>query len=84
MFKLFFLFGTKFSCQGKCTRSFHPTVNDGAECHSKSLGYTDVEAEEMNTIDFYCANCKYNQHQSFVCGELMSSDESSCAEVRFD
>ncbi|CAI9760392.1 unnamed protein product [Fraxinus pennsylvanica] len=73
--------GSLLCCQGKCMRSFHPTVKDGAEYHCKSLGYTDVEAEEMNTIDFYCANCKYNQHQCFVCGELGSSDESSHAEV---
>lgn len=29
--------------------------------------------------NFYCKNCKYKQHQCFVCGELGSSDKSSGA-----
>jgi hypothetical protein len=31
--------------------------------------------------DFICKNCKYKQHQCFVCGKLGSSDLSSEAEV---
>ncbi|KAL2523748.1 Protein ENHANCED DOWNY MILDEW 2 [Abeliophyllum distichum] len=69
--------GSLFCCEGKCKRSFHLT----AESHCKSLGYTDAEMKKMKTIDFYCKNCEYKQHQCFVCGELGSSDESSGAEV---
>ncbi|KAL2476047.1 Protein ENHANCED DOWNY MILDEW 2 [Abeliophyllum distichum] len=56
------------SCEGKCIRSFHPTVEEGAD-------------SAMNTIDFCCKNCGYKQPQCFACGELGSSDESSAAEV---
>ncbi|KAL2495850.1 Protein ENHANCED DOWNY MILDEW 2 [Forsythia ovata] len=67
--------------KGKCIRSFHPTVEDGADSVCSSLGYTNAEVEAMKNIDFYCKNCEYKQHQCFACGELGSSDESSGAEV---
>ncbi|KAL2495852.1 Protein ENHANCED DOWNY MILDEW 2 [Forsythia ovata] len=56
------------SCEGKCTRSFHTTVEEGAD-------------SAMKNIDFCCKNCGYKQPQCFACGELGSSDESSGAEV---
>ncbi|KAL2496007.1 Protein ENHANCED DOWNY MILDEW 2 [Forsythia ovata] len=73
--------GTLLCCEGKCIRSFHPTVEDGADSVCSSLGYTNAEVEAMKNIDFYCKNCEYKQHQCFACGELGSSDESSGAEV---
>ena len=30
---------------------------------------------------FFCNNCRYQQHQCFVCGKLGSSDQSSVPEV---
>lgn len=73
--------GTLLCCEGKCIRSFHPTVEDGADSECSSLGYTHAELEALKNIDFYCKNCEYKQHQCFACGELGSSDESSGAEV---
>ncbi|CAA2998858.1 ENHANCED DOWNY MILDEW 2 [Olea europaea subsp. europaea] len=73
--------GTLFCCEGKCIRSFHPTVEDGVDSECSSLGYTHAELEAMKKVDFYCKNCEYKQHQCFACGELGSSDESSGAEV---
>ncbi|CAI9784116.1 unnamed protein product [Fraxinus pennsylvanica] len=73
--------GTLLCCEGKCIRSFHPTVEDGADSECSSLGYTHGEMEAMKNIDFYCKNCEYKQHQCFACGELGSSDESFGAEV---
>ncbi|KZV29512.1 hypothetical protein F511_00790 [Dorcoceras hygrometricum] len=68
-------------CEGKCLRSFHPTVEDGAESSCPSLGYTEAEYEAIEKVEFYCKNCELKQHQCFGCGNLGSSDELSGAEV---
>ncbi|CAA3017311.1 ENHANCED DOWNY MILDEW 2 [Olea europaea subsp. europaea] len=73
--------GNILCCEGKCIRSFHPTIEDGADSKCSSLGYTNAELKAMKNIDFYCKNCEYKLHQCFVCGELGSSDELSGAEV---
>ncbi|KAI9083279.1 hypothetical protein K1719_034811 [Acacia pycnantha] len=69
-------------CEGKCLRSFHATVDatmvDGFYM-CESLGYTRTEVDAIP--NFFCANCKYKQHQCYVCGKLGSSDESSNPEV---
>ncbi|PON48472.1 Cdk-activating kinase assembly factor [Parasponia andersonii] len=65
-------------CQGRCMRSFHATEDAGGDC-CPSLGYTDAQVKAIPT--FFCANCKYQQHQCFVCRSLGSSDSSSTAEV---
>ncbi|XVF03728.1 hypothetical protein REPUB_Repub05bG0018800 [Reevesia pubescens] len=66
-------------CEGRCMRSFHPTVEDGEESVCESLGFTQAQVEAMQT--FLCKNCEYNRHQCFACGKLGSSDKSSGAEV---
>lgn len=33
------------SCDGKCLRSFHATVDDGAESQCKSLGFTKAHVK---------------------------------------
>ncbi|XP_073297229.1 protein ENHANCED DOWNY MILDEW 2-like isoform X1 [Primulina huaijiensis] len=68
-------------CEGKCLRSFHPTVEDGADSSCPSLGYTEAEYEAIEKVEFYCKNCQIKQHQCFGCGNLGSSDELSGAEV---
>ncbi|XP_073143191.1 protein ENHANCED DOWNY MILDEW 2-like isoform X2 [Henckelia pumila] len=67
-------------CEGKCLRSFHPTVEDGVDSSCPSLGYTEAEYEAIEN-EFYCKNCELKQHQCFGCGNLGSSDELSGAEV---
>ncbi|GAB4859372.1 hypothetical protein Ancab_010836 [Ancistrocladus abbreviatus] len=67
-------------CEGRCMRSFHPTIASG-EGYCRSLGLTEAQVEDLP--NFLCKNCKYKQHQCFVCGKLgcsESSDESG-AEV---
>ncbi|XP_073039481.1 protein ENHANCED DOWNY MILDEW 2-like isoform X2 [Primulina eburnea] len=68
-------------CEGKCLRSFHPTVEDGADSSCPSLGYSEAEYEAIEKVEFYCKNCELKQHQCFGCGNLGSSDELSGAEV---
>ncbi|XP_028758260.1 protein ENHANCED DOWNY MILDEW 2 isoform X2 [Neltuma alba] len=65
-------------CEGKCLRSFHATIDAGLDT-CESLGYARAEVDAIP--NFFCANCKYKQHQCFVCGKLGLSDESSNAEV---
>ncbi|XP_019453792.1 PREDICTED: protein ENHANCED DOWNY MILDEW 2-like isoform X2 [Lupinus angustifolius] len=66
-------------CEGPCLRSFHATKEDGKDSLCESLGYSITQ---VNAIpNFYCKNCRYKQHQCFVCGKLGSSDVSSNAEV---
>ncbi|XP_024032079.1 protein ENHANCED DOWNY MILDEW 2 isoform X2 [Morus notabilis] len=65
-------------CQGRCMRSFHATIDAGGYT-CESLGYDDAQVKAIPT--FLCANCKYMQHQCFVCGKLGSSDNSLSAEV---
>ncbi|KAL3509979.1 hypothetical protein ACH5RR_029380 [Cinchona calisaya] len=66
-------------CEGRCIRSFHPTLQSGAESLCESLGYSHEQAEAIQT--FLCKNCQYQQHQCFACGLLGSSDKSSGADV---
>lgn len=66
-------------CEGRCLRSFHPTIESGAESFCESLGYTREQADAVHS--FLCKNCRYQQHQCFACGLLGSSDKSSGAEV---
>ncbi|KAM3744889.1 hypothetical protein ACB098_06G085700 [Castanea mollissima] len=65
-------------CEGKCLRSFHANIGSGAEDFCETLGYTDAQVKAMPI--FLCRNCKYQQHQCFVCGKLGFSDKSSDAE----
>ncbi|KAK2981608.1 hypothetical protein RJ640_029955 [Escallonia rubra] len=71
--------GQLLCCEGMCIRSFHATVDAGAESFCESLGFTDAQVEAMPS--FLCKNCQYQQHQCFACGMLGSSSESSGAEV---
>lgn len=71
--------GELLCCEGKCMRSFHATVDAGAESMCKSLGLSNDEVEAIEI--FYCKNCQYKQHQCFFCGKLGSSDDTSGAEV---
>ncbi|KAJ8534425.1 hypothetical protein K7X08_016153 [Anisodus acutangulus] len=73
--------GELLCCDGKCLRSFHATVEDGAPSQCESLGFSKVQVKAMKYQDFYCKNCEYQQHQCYACGQLGSSDQSSHAEV---
>ncbi|MED6222000.1 hypothetical protein PIB30_060170 [Stylosanthes scabra] len=66
-------------CEGRCLRSFHPTIEDGKDSLCESLGFTKTQV--MDFPNFYCENCKNKHHQCFACGKFGSSDESSNAEV---
>lgn len=33
------------SCEGRCMRSFHATVDAGADTECESLGYSDAQVE---------------------------------------
>ncbi|KAF9614816.1 hypothetical protein IFM89_020739 [Coptis chinensis] len=61
----------------RCMRSFHATVDAGANSDCKALGFSKARAMQS----FLCFNCQYKQHQCFACGELGSSDKTSGAEV---
>ncbi|KAL8131689.1 hypothetical protein AgCh_007578 [Apium graveolens] len=68
--------GNVLCCDGECLRSFHPS----AEINCESLGFASDEVEAI--CNFFCDNCKYKQHQCFICGKLGSSDkDSAVAEV---
>ncbi|KAH9305007.1 hypothetical protein KI387_009411, partial [Taxus chinensis] len=71
--------GELLCCEGPCMRSFHPNREAGEDSSCKSLGLSKAQIKEMQ--NFYCLNCKYKQHQCFICGKLGSSDKSSVAEV---
>ncbi|KAI8552941.1 hypothetical protein RHMOL_Rhmol06G0306900 [Rhododendron molle] len=71
--------GDLLCCEGRCMRSFHATVEAGAESQCESLGFSSEQVEAMQI--FFCKNCQYKQHQCFSCGELGSSDKLSGAEV---
>ncbi|KAK3005376.1 hypothetical protein RJ639_017287 [Escallonia herrerae] len=71
--------GQLLCCEGRCIRSFHATLDAGAESFCESLGFTDAQVEAIPS--FVCKNCQYQQHQCFTCGMLGSSDKSSGAEV---
>ncbi|KAK2977011.1 hypothetical protein RJ640_013629, partial [Escallonia rubra] len=70
--------GQLLCCEGRCIRSFHATVDAGAESFCESLGFTDAQVEAI--ASFVCKNCQYQQHQCFACGMLGSSNKSSGAE----
>ncbi|XP_062191405.1 protein ENHANCED DOWNY MILDEW 2-like isoform X2 [Phragmites australis] len=59
-------------CEGSCMRSFHAKIGDGEDSYCATLGYTKAEVKAIK--NFLCKNCKYKQHQCFVCGELEPSD----------
>ncbi|XP_057955272.1 protein ENHANCED DOWNY MILDEW 2-like isoform X3 [Malania oleifera] len=67
--------GELLCCEGTCMRSFHATMDAGAESLCESLGYYDTEVEAIQ--NFLCKNCQYQQHQCFACGILGSSDNES-------
>ncbi|KAM6572084.1 hypothetical protein CsatA_016164 [Cannabis sativa] len=71
--------GQILSCQGRCMRSFHATRDAPGGENCPSLGYNDSQVNAIPT--FLCANCKYQQHQCFICGNLGSSDTSSSCKV---
>lgn len=71
--------GDLLCCEGPCMRSFHPNKEAGADSSCKSLGLSKAQIREIQ--NFYCDNCKYKQHQCFICGKLGSSDKSSRPEV---
>lgn len=66
--------GELLCCEGRCIRSFHPTVESGAESLCESLSYRNHQAIQT----FLCKNCQYQRHQCFACGLLGSSDKSTC------
>ncbi|KAK1404999.1 putative histone-lysine N-methyltransferase chromatin regulator PHD family [Heracleum sosnowskyi] len=68
--------GTILRCEGECLRAFH----SGVENNCESLRFASDEVEAI--CNFFCDNCKYKQHQCFICGKLGSSDkDSAVAEV---
>ncbi|KAF3778304.1 ENHANCED DOWNY MILDEW 2 protein [Nymphaea thermarum] len=67
--------GDLLCCDGCCLRGFHAI----SESDCPSLGLSKAEVKAIR--NFYCGNCKYKQHQCFVCGKLGSSDKSSNPEV---
>lgn len=70
--------GDILSCEGRCMRSFHATEASG-EGLCDSLG---LSAAQVNAIPiFKCKNCRFQQHQCFICGKLGSSDLSSNPKV---
>ncbi|KAL5731754.1 hypothetical protein ACHQM5_004454 [Ranunculus cassubicifolius] len=71
--------GELLCCEGRCLRSFHPTVEDGEESDCQSLGFTKAEVKSIPS--FMCLNCQHKKHQCFACGKLGSSDKSVGAEV---
>ncbi|XP_071730805.1 protein ENHANCED DOWNY MILDEW 2-like [Rutidosis leptorrhynchoides] len=68
--------GELLCCEGICKRSFHPTIQLGAESCCESLCYKN-EAQNEPITGFICDNCKHQRHQCFACGRLGSSDKSS-------
>ncbi|XP_071730807.1 protein ENHANCED DOWNY MILDEW 2-like isoform X2 [Rutidosis leptorrhynchoides] len=72
--------GEVLPCEGKCIRSFHPTIESGVDTLCESLGFESAAQYEAITT-FLCDNCKHQRHQCFVCGKLGSSDKSSATEV---
>lgn len=38
------------SCDGKCLRSFHATVDDGAQSQCESLGFTKAEVRVCQNL----------------------------------
>ncbi|GLJ27023.1 hypothetical protein SUGI_0529760 [Cryptomeria japonica] len=71
--------GDLLCCEGPCMRSFHPNKEAGEDSNCKSLGLSKAQVKEIQ--NFYCRNCKYKQHQCFICGKLGSSDKSLRPEV---
>ncbi|KAL6905880.1 hypothetical protein ACP4OV_003481 [Aristida adscensionis] len=71
-------------CDGGCQRSFHLGDEDSEdeECRL-ALGISQEQAKMLieREESFICNNCKYKQHQCFICGMLGSSDLSSGADV---
>ncbi|XP_062213476.1 protein ENHANCED DOWNY MILDEW 2-like [Phragmites australis] len=69
-------------CGGGCQRSFHLDDSEDSNCRL-ALGVSKDQAKMIIDMeeDFICKNCKYKQHQCFVCGLLGSSDVSSGPEV---
>ncbi|XP_026407686.1 protein ENHANCED DOWNY MILDEW 2-like isoform X1 [Papaver somniferum] len=73
--------GELLCCEGKCLRSFHATVHDGAESDCKSLGFSKSQVIVWAIQNFLCKNCESKQHQCYVCGILGSSEKENGAEV---
>ncbi|KAL3646057.1 hypothetical protein CASFOL_011237 [Castilleja foliolosa] len=71
--------GDLLCCEGRCIRSFHPTIESGTPSSCESLGYNSEHVQAIPT--FMCNNCQYKRHQCYICGRLGSSDKSSGAEV---
>ncbi|KAL8031055.1 hypothetical protein ABFX02_13G000700 [Erythranthe guttata] len=71
--------GDLLGCEGRCIRSFHPTIESGAASACESLCYSSEQLDAIQT--FLCKNCQYQQHQCFICGRLGSSDKSFGAKV---
>ncbi|KAG8387224.1 hypothetical protein BUALT_Bualt03G0231000 [Buddleja alternifolia] len=70
--------GELLGCEGRCIRSFHPTIESGTGSFCESLCYSSEQVDAIQT--FLCKNCQYQQHQCFICGRLGSSDKSSGTE----
>ncbi|CAA0822239.1 Protein ENHANCED DOWNY MILDEW 2, partial [Striga hermonthica] len=66
-------------CEGRCIRSFHPTIESGAGSSCESLGYSSAQVHAIQI--FMCKNCQNQKHQCFVCGRLGNSDKSPGTEV---
>ncbi|CAH9100116.1 unnamed protein product [Cuscuta epithymum] len=72
--------GELLCCEGRCIRSFHPTIESGVDSFCQSLGYTSRKVEAIQR--FVCKNCQYGRHQCFACGLLGFSEKfSGAAEV---
>ncbi|GJM99721.1 hypothetical protein PR202_ga16848 [Eleusine coracana subsp. coracana] len=64
--------GDLLCCDGPCMRSFHAKEGTGEDSYCVTLGYTEAEVQAMKI--FLCENCKYKQHQCYICGALEPSD----------
>ncbi|KAK2639863.1 hypothetical protein Ddye_027658 [Dipteronia dyeriana] len=71
--------GVLLCCEGRCLRSFHPTLEAGEDNACETLDLTEEEVDAIQ--DFLCKNCEYKQHQCSACGKLGSSDKDKGAEV---
>ncbi|XP_047941334.1 protein ENHANCED DOWNY MILDEW 2-like isoform X1 [Salvia hispanica] len=71
--------GNVLGCEGRCIRSFHATIESGADSKCESLCYSSEQVQAIDT--FLCKNCKHQRHQCYICGRLGNSDRSSGAEV---
>lgn len=49
----------RYSCEGKCLRSFHANVGSGAEDFCETLGYTDAQVKVLTSLLSLCVYSLY-------------------------